>query len=93
MEIGITREAALALLKQYNKEPFHLRHALTVEAVMDWYAARLDPENREFCAKAGGDVCHGRFLPAEFQTDTGQIPGILRKMCGRHPPLVFPSGT
>ena len=38
MEIGITREAALALLKQYNKEPFHLRHALTVEAVMDWYA-------------------------------------------------------
>ena len=42
------REEALALLKQYNKEPFHLRHALTVEAVMDWYAARLDPENREF---------------------------------------------
>ena len=53
MEIGITREEALALLKQYNKEPFHLRHALTVEAVMDWYAARLDPENREFWSLVG----------------------------------------
>ena len=31
MEIGITRDAALKLLKEYNKEPFHLRHALTVE--------------------------------------------------------------
>ena len=53
MEIGITREAALGLLKQYNKEPFHLRHALTVEAVMDWYAARLDPANREFWSQVG----------------------------------------
>ena len=53
METGITREAALALLKEYNKEPFHLRHALTVEAVMDWYAARLDPENREFWSLVG----------------------------------------
>ena len=53
MEIGITREAALALLKQYNKEPFHLRHALTVEAVMDWFSARLDPENREFWSLVG----------------------------------------
>ena len=30
----ITRPQALALLKKYNKEPFHLLHALTVEAVM-----------------------------------------------------------
>ena len=50
---GITREAALTLLKQYNEEPFHIRHALTVEAVMDWYAARIDPENREFWALVG----------------------------------------
>ena len=28
----LTREQALALLRQYNEEPFHLRHALTVEA-------------------------------------------------------------
>lgn len=37
----ISREQALALLKKYNREPFHLAHALTVEAAMRWYAARL----------------------------------------------------
>ena len=37
----LTREGAWALLTQYNHEPFHLRHALTVEAVMDWYAREL----------------------------------------------------
>ena len=36
-----TREEALALLRRYNKEPFHLQHALTVEAVMGWYAREL----------------------------------------------------
>ena len=28
------REEALALLKKYNSEPFHIQHALTVEGVM-----------------------------------------------------------
>ena len=37
----ITREDALALLKKYNKDPFHMQHALTVEAVMRWYAKEL----------------------------------------------------
>lgn len=37
----LTRPQALDLLKEYNKEPFHLRHALTVEAVMGWYANEL----------------------------------------------------
>ena len=30
----ITREEAYALLKKYNQDPFHIQHALTVEAVM-----------------------------------------------------------
>ncbi len=34
----ISREDALALLKKYNKDPFHLQHAFTVEAVMKWFA-------------------------------------------------------
>ena len=34
----ITRDAALELLKKYNKDPFHIQHAFTVEAVMKWYA-------------------------------------------------------
>ena len=32
------REQALKTLKEYNQEPFHLRHALTVEGVMRWFA-------------------------------------------------------
>ncbi|GFI68946.1 hypothetical protein IMSAG249_00767 [Lachnospiraceae bacterium] len=41
MENNLTREEALALLKKYNKEPFHIQHALTVEGVMGWYAGEL----------------------------------------------------
>ena len=37
----ITREEAYDLLKKYNKDPFHIQHALTVEAVMKWYAEEL----------------------------------------------------
>ena len=34
----LTRTQALALLQKYNKEPFHILHALTVEGVMRWFA-------------------------------------------------------
>ena len=37
----LTREQALALLKKYNRESFHILHALTVEGVMRWYAKEL----------------------------------------------------
>lgn len=37
----ITREKAFELLKKYNKEQFHIQHALTVEGVMKWYANEL----------------------------------------------------
>ena len=37
----ITRNEAFALLKKYNKDPFHIQHSLTVEAVMKWYAKEL----------------------------------------------------
>ena len=37
----ITRDEAFSLLKKYNKDPFHIQHALTVEAVMKWYANEL----------------------------------------------------
>ncbi|MEF9970346.1 MAG: hydrolase [Ruthenibacterium sp.] len=35
---SFTRADAWALLCEYNKEPFHLLHARTVEAVMRWFA-------------------------------------------------------
>ena len=41
MQSNLTREQALDLLKTYNKEPFHIQHALTVEGVMRWYANEL----------------------------------------------------
>ena len=37
----MTREQAWALLTTYNKDHFHLQHAITVEAVMGWYAEKL----------------------------------------------------
>ncbi len=37
----MTREQALNLLRKYNKEAFHLLHALTVEAVMSYLANQL----------------------------------------------------
>lgn len=37
----IARDEALELLKQYNQEPFHILHGLTVEGVMRWYAREL----------------------------------------------------
>ena len=40
----ITREEAFELLRKYNQDPFHLQHALTVEAVMKWYAKELGYE-------------------------------------------------
>ena len=34
----ITREEAFALLTTYNKEEFHIKHALTVEGTMRYFA-------------------------------------------------------
>ena len=39
--MSMTRQQAWDLLTQYNKEPFHLRHAITVEHVMGWFAREL----------------------------------------------------
>lgn len=50
----LNRQQALDLLKTYNKEPFHLRHALTVEAVMRWFAQELGyGEQADFWATVG----------------------------------------
>ncbi|MDR2584618.1 MAG: HDIG domain-containing protein [Prevotellaceae bacterium] len=40
------RQQALNLLLKYNKEKYHIRHALTVEEVLKWYAKEFgyDPD-------------------------------------------------
>ncbi|MBR1972878.1 MAG: hydrolase [Oscillospiraceae bacterium] len=48
----LNREQALALLKKYNTEPFHIQHALTVEGVMRWYAQQ-NGEDVEFWGLCG----------------------------------------
>ena len=48
----LTREQALALLQKYNKEPFHIQHALTVEGVMRWFAQE-NGEDAEFWGLCG----------------------------------------
>ncbi|GHV55456.1 HDIG domain-containing protein [Spirochaetia bacterium] len=41
LQSSLSRDTAWELLRQYNKDPFHLQHALTVEGVMRWYANDL----------------------------------------------------
>ena len=54
MQTKVTREQALELLKKYNKEEFHILHALTVEGVMRWYAQEMGyGDEAEFWAMTG----------------------------------------
>ena len=51
---GMPRQQAMQLLREYNKEPFHLLHALTVEGVMRYYARELGyAEQEDFWGIAG----------------------------------------
>ena len=45
--MSINREQAWNLLTQYNKDAFHLRHAITVENVMGWFAKELGYGDQE----------------------------------------------
>lgn len=45
MGTNITKEEAWALLKEYNKEEFHLKHAETVSFVMEYFAKKLGFED------------------------------------------------
>ena len=50
----MTREEAFELLKKYNQDPFHIRHALTVEAVMRWFANDLGyADEADFWSQVG----------------------------------------
>ena len=48
----MNRKEAIDLLKKYNKEEFHLRHALTVEGVMKYFA-KENGENEDFWGLVG----------------------------------------
>ena len=77
MTSAIPREAALALLKQYNKEPFHFQHALTVEGVMAYFAETLGyGEEKEFWATVG--LLHDIVFEQYPQQHCQKAPELLR---------------
>ena len=50
----LTRSEAWELLTKYNKKPFHLRHALTVEGIMKYFAKELGyADEADFWAQVG----------------------------------------
>jgi predicted hydrolase (HD superfamily) len=54
MRSNLSRQEALKLLRRYNQDGFHLRHALTVEGVMRWYARELGyGEDADFWSVTG----------------------------------------
>jgi predicted hydrolase (HD superfamily) len=49
-----SRDEAVALLKKYNSDPFHIQHALTVEGVMRYFANTEGfADEADFWANAG----------------------------------------
>ena len=90
MNAGITREQAVSLLKKYNKEPFHLQHALTVEGVMRWYARQLGyGEDEAFWGLCGllHDVDFEMYPEAhcvkapELLAEIGASEALVRAVC------------
>ena len=78
---GITWEKALELLKQYNTEAFHIRHGLTVEAVMGWMAEELGHgEDREFWALTG--LLHDVDFEKWPEEHCVKAPALLRESPG-----------
>ncbi len=81
MKSNLTREQAFQLLKQYNKEPFHIVHGLTVEGTMRWYAKELGyGEGEEYWGIVG--LLH--------DIDFEQFP---EEHCIKAPELLRPAGV
>jgi len=77
MNTGIDRQQAWGLLLQYNKDPFHLQHALTLEGVMKWFA-----EDQGFSDEAEFWAITGLLHDIDFEQFPGQhcikAPELLR---------------
>ena len=78
MTSKLTRDEAFALLKKYNKEPFHIQHALTVEGVMRWYAKELGyGEEEEYWGITG--LLHDIDFELYPQEHCQKAPELLRE--------------
>ena len=81
MQTKLTRKAALALLKTYNQERFHIQHALTVEGVMRWFAGELG-----FAADADFWATVGLLHDIDFELYPEQH-------CQKAPELLYAAGA
>lgn len=78
MKSEITREQALSLLEKYNKDSFHIRHGLTVEGVMRWYAKELGyAAEEEYWGIAG--LLHDIDFEQYPQQHCQKAPELLRE--------------
>lgn len=78
MKTAMTRETALEALKKYNKEPFHILHALTVEGVMRWFAQDQGyGEEEDFWGIAG--LLHDIDFEMYPEQHCGKAPELLRE--------------
>lgn len=78
MESTITRQEALELLKKYNKEPFHIHHALTVEGVMRYFARETgNRDDEEYWGLVG--LLHDIDFELYPEQHCQKAPELLRK--------------
>ena len=78
MKDHMAREQAYELLQKYNKDPFHIRHALTVEGVMEWYAKELGyEEDAEYWGIVG--LLHDIDFELYPEEHCIKAPGLLRE--------------
>ena len=74
----MTREQALTLLRKYNKEAFHIQHALTVEGVMRWFAGELGYEQEtDYWALTG--LLHDIDFEQYPEQHCAKAPDLLRE--------------
>lgn len=90
MNSGFSRNEALELLLKHNKQTFHLYHALTLEAVMGWFASQEGfDDDRQFWSIAGllHDIDFEEFpdehcvKAAEILKSAGASDELIRAVC------------
>ena len=72
------REQALALLRKYNTESFHIQHALTVEGVLRWFA-REQGEDVDFWGLCG--LLHDIDFELYPDQHCQKAPELLEEIC------------
>jgi len=81
MNAGLNRQKAWELLLQFNKDPFHIQHALTLEAVLKYFAKDQGLQSEEeFWSLVG--LLH--------DVDFEQFP---EEHCVKAPDLLRPAGA